>query len=166
MKITDICTLKDVMDNGPFEGEVLYNKAYKYGRHDICLEIAETKRKIAEFEENIRLYEETGEQIYKDKATGRYYHMILWEEIICRLRDEADVTELKERVINELDLPKPYQFNCFACTTTCEVCPIVKRAGQCGDKNSAYYKFTTALDRGDRDEAIKYAEVIADAWTK
>lgn len=37
------------------EGETLYNKAYKY--------------------------EETGLSLYKDKATGRYYHMI-----ICRLR--------------------------------------------------------------------------------
>lgn len=166
MKITDIYTLKDVMDNGPFEGEVLYNKAYKYGRHDICLLIAETKRKTAEFEENIRLYEETGLSLYKDKATGRYYHMILWDEIICRLREEADVTELKERVINELDLPKPYQYNCYACITACDVCHFAKRAGRCGDDNSAYAHYIDAINNCDRDETIKYAEVIADAWTK
>ena len=179
MKITGIRTLKDVMDCGPFEGETLYNKALKYGRHDICLEIAETKRKTAEFEENIRKYEETGLQLYKDKATGRYYHMILWEEIICRLReeldatnlkerviDELDATNLKERVIDELDLPIPYQFNCYACTAECEVCPIVERAGRCGNGKSAYAHYIDAINNCDKEAAIKYAEVIADAWTK
>lgn len=166
MKITDICTLNDVLDNGPFEGEVLYNKAYKYGRHDICLEIAETKRKTAEFEENVRKYEETGLSLYKDKATGRYYHILLWDEIIRRLREEFDVTELKEMVINELDLPKPYQFNCYACTAHCKVCPIAEHAGRCHDGNSAYAHYIDAINNCDRDEAIKYAEVIADAWTK
>lgn len=147
--MTEVYTLTDVLVNGPFEGETLYNKALKYGR----LEIAATKRKTAEFEENVRKYEETGLQLYKDKATGRYYHMILWDEIIRRLREE-------------LDAPKPYQFNCYACTAHCKACPIVERAGQCSDENSAYYKFSTALDRGDRDTAIKYAEVMTDAWTK
>lgn len=164
--INEVFIFSDVMDSGPFEGETLYNKALKYGRHDICLEIAETKRKTAEFEENVRKYEETGLSLYKDKATGRYYHMILWDEIIRRLRDEFDATELKERVINELDLPKPCRFNCYACSAHCKVCPIAERAGRCSDENSAYYKFTTALDRGDREAAIKYAEVIADAWTR
>ena len=160
--MTDIYTFKDVMDCGPFEGETLYNKAYKYGRHDICLLIAETKRKTADFEENVRKYEETGEQQYKDKATGRYYHMVLWEEIIRRLREKSDVPELKERIIDELGLPKP----CFACITKCEMCPISRRAGICSDEDSAYYKFSTALSHGDKEEAIKYAEVIVDAWTK
>lgn len=161
--MTNIYTLTDVLDSGPFEGETLYNKALKYGRHDICLEIAETKRKTAEFEENVRKYEETGLQLYKDKATGRYYHMILWDEVIRRLREEFDAPCLKEKIIDELDLPK---HSCYACTAHCKACPIVERAGQCSDENSAYYKFSTALDRGDRDTAIKYAEVIADAWTK
>ena len=71
MKITDVYTFKDALYNGPFEGETLYNKAHKYGRHDICLEIAGTKRKTADFEENVHLYEETGEQQYKGKATGK-----------------------------------------------------------------------------------------------
>ena len=132
MKITDIRTLKDVLDNG---------------RHDICLKIAA----IAEFEENVRKYEETGLSLYKDKATGRYYHIVLWDEIIRRLREED-----KEKIIDELALPEP----------SCKVCPIAERAGQCSDENSAYYKFSTALDRGDIVAAIKYAEVIADAWTK
>lgn len=166
MKITGIRTLKDVMDCGPFEGETLYNKALKYGRHDICLEIAETKRKTAEFEENIRKYEETGLSLYKDKATGRYYHMILWDEIIRRLREEFDATNLKERVIDELDLPIPYQYNCYACNAHCKVCPIVERAGRCGDDNSAYAHYIDAINNCDKEAAIKYAEVIADAWTK
>ena len=170
MKITDIYNLEDVMDCGPFEGETLYNKAYKYGRHDICLKIAETKRETADFEENVRKYEETGEQQYKDKATGRYYHMVLWEEIIRRLREKSDVPlyvpRLKEIIIDELGFPKPYNYSCFACIATCETCPIAERAGRCMDENSTYDKFTTALSRGDIEAAIKYAEVMADAWIR
>lgn len=149
MKITEVYTLKDVLDCGPFEGETLYNKAYKYGRHDICLKIAEARREVAEFEENVRKYEETGLSLYKDKATGRYYHMILWDEIIRRLREGDDVL---------------FKHYCFTC---CEACPIAERVGHCSDeKNSTYYKFITALDRGDIVAAIKYAEVMADAWTR
>ena len=158
------------MNCGPFEGETLYNKAYKYGRYDICLKIAETKRETADFEENVRKYEETGLSLYKDKATGRYYHMVLWEEIICRLREKSDVPlyapKLKERIIDELGLPKPYKHSCFACITTCEACPIAERAGKCVDENSTYDKFTTALSHGDKEAAIKYAEVMADAWIR
>ena len=166
--MTDIHTIKDVLANGPFEGEALYNKAYKYGRNDLCLEIAEARHKTADFEENVRKYEETGLSLYKDKATGRYYHMIMWEEIICRLRDGHNDTlyapKLKEQIIDELGLPKPYKHSCYACITTCDVCPISRRAGICSDENSAYYKFTTALSRGDKEEAIKYAEIIMEAW--
>lgn len=158
--MTDIRTIEDVLDSGPIEGETLYNKAYKYGRYDICLLIAETKRKTADFEENVKKYEETGLSLYKDKATGRYYHMTMWDEIICRLREKSDVlldaTKLKEKIIDELNFPS------YACTAKCEVCPIV----ECSDANSAYFKFTTALDRGDKEEAIKYAEVMADAWIR
>ena len=168
--MTDIHTIKDVIDCGPFEGETLYNKAYKYGRYDICLKIAETKRETADFEENVRKYEETGEQQYKDKATGRYYHRIMWKEIICRLREKSDVPlyvpRLKEIIIDELGFPKPYNYSCFACIATCETCPIAERAGRCIDENSTYDKFTTALSRGDIEAAIKYAEVMADAWTR
>lgn len=150
--------------------ETLYNKAYKYGRYDICLKIAEIKRETADFEENVRKYEETGLSLYKDKATGRYYHMVLWEEIICRLRDNDDVPlyapKLKERIIDELGLPKPYKHSCYACITKCEACPIAERAGRCIDENSTYDKFTTALSHGDKEEAIKYAEVMADAWIR
>ena len=158
--MTDIYTIEDVIDCGPFEGETLYNKAYKYGRYDICLKIAET----ADFEE-----EETGLSLYKDKATGRYYHMVLWEEIICRLRDDdvpLYVPKLKERIIDELGFPKPYNNSCFACITKCETCPIAERAGICIDVNSTYDKFTTALSSGDKEAAIKYAEVMAGAWIR
>lgn len=162
--MTDIRTIEDVLDCGPIEGETLYNKAYKYGRYDICLLIAETKRKTADFEENVKKYEETGLSLYKDKATGRYYHMTMWDEIICRLRDghhdTLDATKLKEKIIDELNFPS------FACITKCEACPIAERAGQCSDANSAYFKFSTALAHGDKEEAIKYAEVMADAWIR
>ena len=178
MKITDIYTFKDVLKRGPFEGEPLYNKALKYKRYDICLKIADFKRDIVEFEENVRKYEETNLQLYKDKATGRYYHILLWDEIVRRLREEwdeivrrlreewYDLTELKERIIDELGLPKPYQFYCFACTAHCSICPIIERAGLCSCTGSAYWNFIDAIDNRDREAAIKYAEVIADAWTE
>lgn len=169
-KITEIYVLSDVLDSGPFEGETLYNKAYKYGRYDICLEIAEARHKTADFEENVKKYEETGLSLYKDKATGRYYHMILWEEIICRLREKSDVPlaapKLKEQIIDELGLPKPSKHSCYACTTKCKVCPIAERAGQCNDKDSAYVRFVKALENENIVEAITEAERMRDAWTK
>ena len=96
--------------------------------------------------------------------------MILWKETICRLREKSDVPlyapKLKEGIIEDLGLPKPYNHSCYACITTCETCPIAERAGKCIDENSTYDKFTTALSHGDKETAIKYAEDMADAWTR
>ena len=170
MKLEDVCTSLDVLNSGPFEGETFYNKAFEYGRYDICLKIAEGRREISEFGENVSMYEETGEQIYKDKATGRYYHLILWTEIISRLKvgniDTLDSVKLKESIIDDLALPLPYYNCCYACSSRCEVCPIVKQAGRCFSDDSAYHLFTTALDEADFEEAIVQAKRIRDAWTK
>ena len=111
MKVTDIYTLKDALYNGSFEGEELYNKAHKYGRHDLCLIIASRKRqglrlnikKITSFKKNVHLYEETGEQEYKDKATGRYNHRLLWQGVINYIAEcknlPCSVNVIKKRVL-------------------------------------------------------------------
>lgn len=171
-KITEVYVFSDVLDSGPFEDEPLYNKAREYKRYDLCLFIADARRNsaLAEFAENIQLYEKTGEHLYKDMATGRYYHRILWDEVIRRLRNGYDGTldavELKEIIVNELDLPKPYQHSCFACTAKCEVCPISDLARPCSSTDSAYAHFVDALSDKNIEEAIKKAREIRDAWTR
>lgn len=172
MTIAEVYNMRDVLDSGPIEGETLYNKAREYGRYDLCLFIAESRRNKAlyEFTENIRLYEETSKQQYKDKATLRHYHRILWNEIIRRLKNSTfetlDATVLKETIIEELDLPKPYQNYCYACVTKCEVCPITDECEPCSFINSAYANFVSALSGRNIEEAIKQAERIRDAWIK
>ena len=176
MKITDVYILKDVLYNGPFEGETLYNKAYKYGRHDLCLIIASRKRldlrlnikKITDFKKNVHLYEETGEQQYKDKATGRYYHRILWQGVINYIAEGKNlsygVNYIKNKVIRKENLPTPWHNDCYACLTTCDICPISRRAGICYKDDAAFSLLCDAIKRKDKQEAIKQAEIIMEAW--
>lgn len=134
MKITEVY----ILDSGPFE------KAREYKRYDLCLKIADARRNkaLAEFAENIQLYE----QQYKDKATGKYYHRILWDEIIRRLKNDYD----------ELGLPEPSYNHCYACTAKCEVCPISDLARPCSSKGSVYAHFVDALSERE----------MRDAWTR
>ena len=179
MKITDIYTINDVLCNGPFEGEELYNMAYKYGRHDLCLIIASRKRlglrlnikKITDFKKNVHLYEETGEQQYKDKATGRYYHRILWQGIINYIAEGKNlsygVNYIKKRVLRKEKLPMPWRNDCYACLTHCDECPISRRAGICYKDDAAFSLLCYAVKiKNNRKEAIKYAEIIKEAWGK
>ena len=168
MKITDVYTFKDALYNGSFEGETLYNKAHKYGRHDICLEIADTKRKTADFEENVHLYEETGEQQYKGKATGRYYHRILWQGVINYIAEGNDLSHgvnyIKNKVIRKEKLPTPKFNGCYACVTRCDKCPISRRAGICCKDDAAFSLLCDAVRIKDREAAVKYASIIMEAW--
>lgn len=178
MKITDIYTLNDALYNGPFEGETLYNKAHKYVRYDICLEIASRRRYglrlnlkvLTDFKKNVHLYEETGEQQYKDKVTGRYYHCILWSKIIDYITDCKDlscsVNTIKRKVIREEKLPTPWHNDCYACLTTCDVCPISRRAGICYKEGAAFSLLCNAIKRNDKQEAIRQAKIIMEAWEK
>ena len=144
--------------------ELLY-KAVKYGRHDLCQLI----ERIRDFEESVCLYEETGEQEYKDIATGRHYHRILWSEFIRRLENGGrlyfeDAFDLKKRIIHELALPVPTKNYCYACTGDCFGCPIVRVAGTCSNDNSAYYKLVDAMCKHEIQAAVTYAKVILEAW--
>ena len=176
MKITDIYTLKDSLYNGHIEGETLYNKAHKYGRYDICLLIASRKRqglrlnlkKITDFKKNVNLYEDTGKQQYKDKATGRYYHRLLWQGIINYIAECKDlscsVNYIKKRVLRKEKLPTPWHNDCYACLTSCDECPISKRAGICYKNDAAFSLLCDAVRIKDREAAVKYASIIMEAW--
>lgn len=176
MKITDIYTLKDALYNGSFEGETLYNKAHKYGRNDICSLIASRKRqglrlnlkKITDFKKNVHLYEETGEQEYKDKVTGRYYHRLLWQGIINYIAEGNDlsygVNYIKKKVLKKEKLPTPFVSDCYACLTYCDVCPISKRAGICYKEGAAFSLLCDAIKSKNKQEAIRQARIIMEAW--
>ena len=178
MKITDVYTIKDALYKGSFEGETLYNKAHKYGRNDLCITIANRKRlglrlnlkKITDFKKNVHLYEETGEQQYKDKATGRYYHRILWQGIINYIAEGKDlsygVNYIKNKVIRKEKLPTPWHNDCYACLTHCDECPISRRAGICYKDDAAFSLLCAAIKSKNKQEAVKYAEIIMEAWEK
>lgn len=176
MKVTDIYTVSDVLTTRYIEGETLYNKAVKYGRNDLCLLIVSRKRlglrlnlkKITDFKKNVHLYEETGEQEYKDKATGRYYHILLWQGVINYIAEGKDlsygVNYIKKRVLREQKLPTPWRNLCYACITHCDVCPISRRAGICYKEGTAFSLLCEAIKRKDREAAVKAAKIIMEAW--
>lgn len=144
----------------------LYNKAHKYGRHDLCLLI----EKITDFKKNVHLYEETGEQQYKDKATGRYYHRLLWQGVINYIAEGKDLSHgvnyIKQRVLRKEKLPTPWHNDCYACLTNCDECPISKRAGICYKEGTAFSLLCDAVKIKNKQEAIKYASIIMEAWEK
>ena len=78
------------------KAEVIYNKALCYNRSDISSAIKEGKsirtKAIQDFYNNVLEYEKTGEQQYKDKATGRYYHILLWQGIINYIAEGKDLS--------------------------------------------------------------------------
>lgn len=170
MKVTD----KDALYNGSFEGEELYNKAHEYGRQDLCIIIASRKRlglrlnikKITDFKKNVHLYEETGEQEYKDKATGRYYHRIMWRKIAASIAEGNwydDIDDLKLSIIKENKLPMPKYNACYACScSTCEQCPL--KLFRCGYEDAPYSLFVKAYRKREKDTAITYAIMIMNAW--
>lgn len=171
-KITGVYILIDVLDSGPFEGETLYNMAYEYGRHDLCLIIASRKRLglrlnlkvLTDFKKNVNLYEETGEQQYKDLATGRYYHRILWQKVIDYIAEGRDIshgiTSIKYTIIEENKLPRPWRNLCYACISKCGACPI----DNCNNDDSTFVLLCRMLARDNREEAIKQAKAIMEAW--
>ena len=176
--MTNIYTVNDVLKTGYIEGESLYNKAFKYGRNDLCLTIANRRRLglrlnlkvLTDFKKNVNLYEETGEQRYKDKATGRYNHRIMWQGIIDYIIEGRDLSigliAIKKKVLKENRLPTPWRNLCYACITKCDICPIIKKAGICYKNNSTFAYLCEAVGSGNKQEAARLAKRIRDAWTK
>ena len=168
MKITDIyCTI---------EGEPLFNKAVEYGRNDLCLLIANRKRLglrlnlkvLTSFSKNVHLYEETGEQQYKDKATGRYNHRIMWQAIIDYIAEGKDlscgITNIKKKVLKKEKLPTPWRCYCYACITDCDACPISKAAGICFKENSTFALLCNVIESKNKEAAISLSKRIMEAW--
>ena len=176
--MNNIYTVNDILNTRYIEGETLYNKACEYGRNDLCFIIVNRKRVglrlnikvLKDFKKNVHLYEETGEQQYKDKATGRYYHVLLWQGVINYIAEGKNlsysVNDIKKRVLRKEKLPTPWRNLCYACITQCDVCPISKAASECYKVDSAFSLLCAAIKRKDREAAIKYAKIIMEAWEK
>ena len=176
--MTDIYTINDVLKTGRIEGEKLYNKACEYGRNDICIIIANRRRLglrlnlkvLTDFKKNVHLYEKTGEQYYKDKATGRYNHRLLWQAFINYILDDRDlsigVVKIKKKVLKENRLPTPWHNLCYACITDCDICPISRKVGKCFKSNSSFALLCEAVESGNKQEAARLAKVIMEAWNE
>ena len=174
--MNNIYTVNDILNTRYIEGETLYNKACEYGRNDLCLIIVNRKRVglrlnvkvLTDFKKNVHLYEETGEQEYKDKATGRYNHRLLWQAIIDYIAESRDlscsVNIIKKKVLKEQRLHTPWRNLCYACITKCDECPISRRAGKCYKEGTAFSLFCDAVRIKDKEAAIKYANIIMEAW--
>ena len=174
--MNNIYTVNDILNTRYIEGETLYNKACEYGRNDLCFIIVNRKRVglrlnikvLKDFKKNVHLYEETGEQQCKDKATGRYYHRILWQGVINYIAEGKDlsygVNYIKKKVLRKEKLPTPWHNECYACLTSCDECPISRRAGVCYKEGAAFSLLCDAVRIKDREVAIKYAKIIMEAW--
>ena len=149
---------------------VIYNKALCYNRSDISSAIEEGKsirtKAIQDFYNNVLEYEKTGEQQYKDKATGRYYHRIMWRKIAASIAEGNwydDIDDLKLSIIKENKLPMPKYNACYACScSTCEQCPL--KLFHCGHEDAPYSLFVKAYRKREKDTAITYALMIMNAW--
>ena len=149
---------------------VIYKKAFFYHRSDISSAIEEGKsirtKAIQDFYNNVIEYEKTGEQQYKDKATGRYYHQIMWGKIIDSIVEGNwydDIYDLKLSIIKENKLPMPKYNACYACSCfTCEQCPL--KLFHCGHEDAPFTLFIKAYRKREKDTAINYATMIMNAW--
>lgn len=152
----------------------IYNKALQYERYDIIVKmvwrISHNKRQpyniasINQFYDWVQIYEKTGIEEYKDKATGKYWHYILWDKIVTALEHElVPLGKLKKGIIKVNKLPRPLRGDCYACSAVlCSKCKL--KMVPCSFPHSPWSILTRAINSNDREKAIKYAEVIRDAW--
>ena len=155
----------------------IYNKALQYERYDIIVKmvyrIAQNKRQpynitaINQFYAWVQTYEALGIAEYKDKATGKYWHYILWDKIVTALEHESipfrPLGKLKKDIIKVNKLPRPLRGDCYACSAVlCSKCKL--KMVPCSFPHSTWSRLTRAIESNDREKAMKYAEVIRDAW--
>lgn len=106
-------------------------------------------------------------------------HKEMWQYLIDHIDDifndyiegsdpEDVLIDYKQMYINTVDPDKDIMYNCYACQEFfkygCHLCPICKRVGFCSYNDSAFQKLCTAIKEHDRDEFIKQAKRIKDAW--
>ena len=149
--------------------EIIYNKALYYHRGDISSAIKEGKsirtKAIQDFYNNVIEYEKTGIEEYKDKATGRYYHQVMWRKIAASIAEGNwydDIDDLKLSIIKKNKLPMPKYNGCYACCRLCEECPL--KLFRCGHEDAPYALFVKAYRKREKDTAINYATMIMNAW--
>ena len=164
--------LKKLQEYG--RAEVIYNKALCYRRSDVSYAIKERMEKgksirvkaIQDFYNNVIEYEKTGNETYRDKATGRYYHQIMWRKIAASIAEGNwydDIDDLKLSIIKENKLPMPKYNACYACSClTCGHCPL--ELFRCGYGDAPYSLFVKAYRKREKDTAITYATMIMNAW--
>lgn len=155
----------------------IYNKALQYERYDIIVKmaylIAQNKRQpynissINQFYAWVQTYEMTRIAEYKEKATGKYWHYILWDKIVTALEHESipfrPLGQLKKDIIKVNKLPRPLRGDCYACSAViCSKCKL--KIALCSFPHSQWSILTRAINSSYREKAIKYAEVIRDAW--
>lgn len=172
-----ITSLRQLEELEPVEEKTkidkIYNKALQYGRYDIIVEmiwrIAHNKQPynivaINYFYNTALMYEKTGIEEYKDKATGKYWHYVLWDKIATALEHELrPLVQLKKDIIRVNRLPKPLRGDCYACAAVrCNKC-ILKKV-PCSFPHSLWATLNRAIDSNDREVAIKKAREIRDAW--
>lgn len=80
---------------------------------------------------------------------------------------EEILISYKQRYIDVVDPGEDILCNCYACQrydSKCSKCIIGRRVGPCPNEGSSFQCLKTAIRNKDRDEFIKYAEEIIDAW--
>lgn len=162
LRIEDISSFEDIEE---YKDQVqtdnpIYFEALKYKRYDVIMDLILFPRSyiIEDFEKALKVGS-------IDLLTNRYYHHVLWTEVVNRLEkygiDRAGITHMKENIICDLGLPIPYKGTCYACCRLCKDCEIYKKCGKCDIKGSSYDILFTAVDK---NIAVKYAREIRDAW--
>lgn len=155
----------------------VYNKALQYGRYDIIVKLARRivfrKRQpyniavINYFYDMVLKYEKTGIEEYKDKATGKYWHYILWDKIVTALEHEQipfrPLGQLKKDIIRVNKLPRPLRGDCYACSAViCSKCKL--KMVPCTFLHSPWSVLVRAVNNNNREVAVKKAREIRDAW--
>lgn len=165
LRIEDISSFEDIEE---YKDQVqtdnpIYFEALKYKRYDVIMELIVFPKSsiIEDFKKALKLYK-------IDLLTNRYYHRVLWTELVNRLEkdgiDRVGITHMKKTIIRDLGLPIPYTGTCYACCRLCKDCEIYKKCGKCDIKGSLYDKLYDAFTAVNRNAAIKYAREIRDAW--
>lgn len=165
LRIEDISSFEDIEE---YKDQVqtsnpIYFEALKYKRYDVIMELIVFPRSsiIGDFRRALKVKS-------IDLLTNRYYHHVLWTEVVNRLEkdgiDRAGISHMKKNIIRDLFLPIPYKGTCYACCRLCKDCEIYKKCGKCDIKGSTYDKLYDAFTAVNRSAAIKYAREIRDAW--
>lgn len=162
LRIEDISSFEDIEE---YKDQVqtdnpIYFEALKYKRYDVIMELILFPKSYI-IEDFVRALKVGS----VDLLTNRYYHHVLWTEVVNRLEkdgiDREGITYMKKTIIRDLGLPIPYKGTCYACCRLCKDCEIYKKCGRCDKRGSSY---DILYDTVNKDIAIKYAREIRDAW--